>query len=315
MSDFKKALTSIDISLIVAELQVFIDGYIEKIYEDEYHNIYLKIKTVQGSKGFLVIRVPHLLGRIDDDLSMPETPTEFVKYLRKIISDQRIVRISQAGFDRVVTIELNSRERKKIILEFFGTGNMLITDAEQRLIYVQNKLETTTRKLLTGEIYKYPQSKENPFTLGLEELTTVMKSSTTDIVRTLVVKVGLPPEYSEELCLRIGEDKNRKISECDDNTFKKIYDELQNMKKELETPIAMLISESLPAREEFTTVNSSLHSAITMRAFQVVPIKFKKYSNYPVTTFPTYSEAIITYFLKEYEAQKHEDEGKKDFTF
>jgi predicted ribosome quality control (RQC) complex YloA/Tae2 family protein len=76
-------------------------------------------------------------------------------------------------------------------------------------------------------MYLPPPSQTDPFRLNEQKFKELLTKSSKDLVRTLATSVNLSGMYAEEICVRAGLDKNTKISDVNEMSIKKIYDELQ----------------------------------------------------------------------------------------
>ena len=76
-------------------------------------------------------------------------------------------------------------------------------------------------------MYLPPPSQTNPFHLTEQDFQELLTKSSKDLVRTLATAVNLSGMYAEEICVRAGLDKNIKVSDVNEMSIKKIYDELQ----------------------------------------------------------------------------------------
>ena len=74
-----------------------------------------------------------------------------------------------------------------------------------------------------------PPAQINPFKLSFKQYRDILKKSKKDLIRTLALDINLGGLYSEEICHRLNIQKNIKVSTLDEETIKKIFDEIRNL--------------------------------------------------------------------------------------
>jgi predicted ribosome quality control (RQC) complex YloA/Tae2 family protein len=109
----------------------------------------------------------------------------------------------------------------------FSKGNVILLNPEGRIIRPLIKQEWASRLIKSGEMYLPPPSQTDPFHLTEQKFKELLTKSSKDLVRTLATPVNLSGMYAEEICVRAGIDKNTKVSDINEISLKKIYEELQ----------------------------------------------------------------------------------------
>ena len=64
------------------------------------------------------------------------------------------------GFDRLIKLELMGEQKRSIIVELFGKGNLVVLDEKERVIYASWYRKMRDRDLLPGKPLTLPPSKE-----------------------------------------------------------------------------------------------------------------------------------------------------------
>ena len=107
----KEALSSVDIAVIVEELQDLLGAKVEKVYQRDQEIIlrlhaHLEGKRLEayGSSVDLVLEAGRRIHLTKYRMEMPKTPTSFAMLLRKHLKGGRIRSIKQRDFDRIVEI-------------------------------------------------------------------------------------------------------------------------------------------------------------------------------------------------------------------
>lgn len=211
---------SFDIKVITQELKELsiINMKIEKIYQ---RNGEFRFKLYGNGRKDLVIKPGVCLYVTEYPKPAPKNPSGFAMFLRKKLHTLEILDIKQINFDRIVEITLGIRETMyRLIIEFFGQGNMILTDKDYKILSLWKKHHK--REVYVGNYYEFPESK-NIFTEFK------LEGKDREIVKILAVDYNLGGIYAEELCLLSGIDKNSK--EVDIEKLKEGIKKLENMKK------------------------------------------------------------------------------------
>ncbi len=227
----KEHIESLEITAAIREFQEIIGGFIQKVYQLSDDKILFRIHVPKEGKKLLLFKLGHGLFLTGRDIETPMTPSHYIMLLRKYLGNARITTVKQHEFDRVIVMELQGRQPLKLIFEVFGKGNLVLVGAEHILLPLRSET-WKHRTLREGETYLYPPSRRRPFDLEVSEVEDVLKNSKADLVRTLAVEFNLGGKYAEEVCARMGVDKN-----IEDHVVlaKSVYDTLQTMKQAVHT--------------------------------------------------------------------------------
>lgn len=142
---------------------------------------------------------------------------------RKRLGNRRIKSVEQMNFDRILRF---NTEDGAIILELFGDGNIIITDAEGRIVYAIYQRDWRDRSVRRGLYYQPPPAPKIYPGISRDEFAGVFTAK--DVVRSLV-RAGIPPIYAEELCALAGVDKNLPPSDASSTQIDALYDALQDL--------------------------------------------------------------------------------------
>ena len=154
---------------------VALGGRIEKVMQPERDEIILQLRSTEGGKRLLINAGAG--PRISFTELTRENPAQapmFCMLLRKHLTGARLADIRQEGFERVVTLEFDTRDEmgfactRRIVAEIMGKySNLIFTDGEGKIISALKTVDFTTstqRQVLPGMRYELPppQGKDNP---------------------------------------------------------------------------------------------------------------------------------------------------------
>ncbi len=274
----KEQMESLEVAAAVREYQAMLGGFIQKVYQLDSGKFFFRIHVSGEGKKNLFFELGKGLFVTERDIETPMTPSHYIMLLRKYLGNVRISSIEQHEFDRVVVFELQGRQELKLIFELFGKGNLVLVGPEHILLPL--KSETWKhRKLKEGETYLYPPSRAQPFKLSRDEVREIMESSNSDIVRTLAVKFNLGGKYAEELCARMGVDKNsEELIELTDA----VCDALESLERSV-------------SKDELSPMTVTSDDTV----IDAVPFELKKYEDMKTEPTTTYQEALDIAFTEE----------------
>lgn len=235
-------------SAITKELSAKLTGLrIEKIYQPAKDEIHLLLSK-SGTKYRLMISTDPSMGRIHLTSNVPENPPSppvFCMVLRKHLEGSRIASFSQAGYDRVLTISVETRDElgrpslKQLICEIMGRhSNIILYDPDSGLILDGIKRYSHAlsrhREVLPGRLYipAPTQKKVNPLSLSDEEFFKLLMQNDLD---SLVVKIiqqhfeGLSPLMAREIIFRAGLESTTTLNTCGEIDLVSLYTNMKDL--------------------------------------------------------------------------------------
>ena len=154
---------------------VALGGRIEKVMQPERDEIILQLRSTEGGKRLLInAGTGPRISFTDLTRENPAQAPMFCMLLRKHLTGARLADIRQEGFERVVTLEFDTRDEmgfactRRIVAEIMGKySNLIFTDGEGKIISALKTVDFSTsvqRQVLPGMRYELPpaQDKENP---------------------------------------------------------------------------------------------------------------------------------------------------------
>jgi predicted ribosome quality control (RQC) complex YloA/Tae2 family protein len=213
--------------------------------------------------------------------------------LRKHISNGRIVGVEQHGFDRIVVLHIHGRGAEyRLVCELFRNGTVILVKGDEIVRPVTSK-HWGSREVKAGHEFKPPAPRANPLTMGFPAFAEAVRSSESDVVRTLAARLGLGGEYAEGLLAACNEDPRRAASEMTDEELGLLFEEWRAMVERVEgSPEPHVIRR-----------DDQVHT--------VLPATLQEEPGDVTEAFATFNEAVDAYFaegLAEVEAEDISDE-------
>ncbi len=280
----KEGLTSLEIIVLVRELQKLLGARVEKIYQltKKEFAFYL----YKGGKAILKADVPRVICLTEYKKENPTTPSHFSMFLRKYLSNSMINAVRQLNSERIMEFEFKKGVQKYfLIFELFSKGNVILCDSEHKILIPLSSQSWRDRVIRYGEKYNLPPQKVDFDDIDFPSFKTHVSSSGKDIVRTIAT-MGLGGTYAEEICLLSNINKNTPVDELDDNQLRIVFDNiigLINKAKEGDIEANVIFENKKPV--------------------DVQPFLLQIYASNKKRIFSSYNEALDFYFTN-YEGNK-----------
>ncbi len=240
------AMDSISVRALTVELNEQLSGgRVDKIYQPERGEIIISVRSGGVNYKLLLCANPSF-PRVHITESKPEnpaTPPMFCMLLRKHLSAGKILRVYQHSFERVMKIDIESRDElgelsvKTLIAELMGKhSNIILVDHTGRIIdsiYHVDITVSSLRQILPGLTYENPpsQGKMSPLAVTADEVSEKL-SCEGDASKNIVNGfMGISPLSAREIVYdALGsadaaaddENKKEKISGSFDKFFSKV---------------------------------------------------------------------------------------------
>lgn len=268
-------LTSLDLSILMDEFKQLEEGHVQKVYQRD-HELTVEVYVGGEGKKRLIIGPNHVfLSKYKRD--NPTRPPGFAMELRKHLG--KIDSVKQRGFDRI--LELQSGD-VKLVCEIFGKGNFILVK-DGKIIGALRQEDWADRTIAVGEEYVYPEPAPDP--REMDDYVEALGEG--ELVRQIASKLSLGGTYAEEICERLGIQKDIAVEELTDEQVKKTNNEIENfLKQEIKPRIYKKDSELKRA----------------------VPFSLQTYSDYNEEEFESFSEALDEFF---YRREKRKEERQK----
>ncbi|MGH9754696.1 MAG: Rqc2 family fibronectin-binding protein, partial [Blastocatellia bacterium] len=136
----------------------------------------------------------------------PRSDTPFIALARKHLGGSRIATAEKLGYDRVVYLEFNVREkdgkttRRKLVVALTGrSANVLLTEDSRIIASLRERDETTTQYVEPAP----PADKLDPFLCSAERLDELIANESGDLAEAARRRlIGFSPVYASELAAR-----------------------------------------------------------------------------------------------------------------
>lgn len=265
----KEELSSLDIKIIVSELQGMLAGArMEKFYQKE-REIHILLHIPHQGTHTLVLGSGKLF-LTKKRFEYAQTPPPFAMTLRKYLAGKKIAAISQHGFDRVVMLET---ETHRLIAELFRNGNMVLTDPDYKIWSMLEKQEWKDRSIKIREKYAFPA--HGDVYDALSDLPAELKESGKQIVVFLASGLSLGGEYAEEIVLRANIEKTKICKDLSGAEIASISREAKKMLEEKPAPYMVLENEKIA---------------------DFAPFAIGRHKGMPKKCASTFNEAVSEYF-------------------
>ena len=287
----KSNLSSLELHYIAEELQVLVDQKIDQIYQPSPQELLLQFHISSVGKQILKIIVGKYLF-LTAEKEPAASPLGFCMFLRKYLDNAKLRTLHQLGSERILELVFEKKEGKKIvILEFFGQGNIILTDENYFILSALTTHKWKDREIKQGLQYKHPTKPANFFDIKQKELEQLIKQSDKEsIVKSLAIELGLGGTFSEEICMLAEIDKNTKPTSISVPEAKKVIDIL------------------------FQILHKKIKPSIVFEKEQpvdVIPFDLQIYAQNKKTEHESYNQALELY-LELTKTQKSTKDKQKD---
>ena len=278
----KEEMSSVDLYAVVRELQFLLDSKLEKAYQHTADEIRLKLQEFKTGKYDLIIEAGKRLHLTEHPRESPKLPPSFPMILRKYMTGGRVTRIEQHNFDRIVEVEITRAGVKNmLIVELFNQGNVILLDADRRIMMPLRSMKMKDRDVLRGEQYEFPTEQISPLNVTKDTLKNLFERSDRDIVRTLATETSIGGMYAEEALVIAGVDKNKPARSLVDSEVQLVLNGLNELFK--------------PLKEGNLKPNIVIKDG---KEIDVLPIELKRYEGYQKVYFESFNKALDEYFSK-----------------
>ncbi len=311
----REQMSSFDIHRMVDELQTLVNARCKKSYQPHHEQLVLRIKPKSLPQKDLVIIRGSRLYLSSRDRPMPNQPAPFAMLLRKHLTNARIEKISQIGFDRAISIIFDAKMGKReLIIECFRNGNMILLDEKRIIIAPLTHSKVSGRIIKKGISYEPPKGTINPSDLEKKDIKEVKTTSGFIFKEILILLHPFIPFITEELWLKnklgnkkekylmyvnwIKDNKARKDKEITDvNQVIDLISRIRSFKNELSVSPGSFIDISVQSVSK-NKQNLFLNNEIMLKKLGRINSIFTKDSTNESATLVISGEIFKIYFDK-----------------
>lgn len=281
----KKEVTSFDVAAMVTELkQSVTDAWITNIYQTDYKTLIFKLHKSDQPALNLLIKAGNRLHLTSFAIEKPPKPSGFCMTLRRYLRNGKIRDIEQHEFERIVTLRIRAQQEEfQLVCELFGDGNIIQVNAQNKILQALSYRRMRDRNILRNETFQYPPpSGKNPFKMERKDFDEIKSLGQIEIVKALARFLGVGGLYAEEILLRAKIDKNTQCNALGTTELDSIFNVLKQMLSKIEkneTEPAIVVDE----KGEWV---------------DVVPFRLEKYSAFQTKSYPSFNEALDSYYTE-----------------
>ncbi len=287
----KKEMSAFDVRAVVEELSALEGAFVDKIFHWGKGEFLMRLNVQGDGKRELHFKGRTWLFLPEKRPQTPQMPTNFATHLRKHISNARIGRVRQQGFDRVVCMELLRADGAyHLFFELFGGGNLILV-RDGKIVDCLVRKAWRQRTIRPGEDYIMPEPRFDPLAADKDGFVALLEESKTDLVRTLATGVNLGGQYAEEVCLRSGVPKNNAAAELSAEEVEAVWKALDSL------------------RADFASRDGALLLTRDGEPEDVTPVRLGGSDDLEAEAHPSLSAALEAFhaMVKEDEEESYED--------
>ncbi|MDG7012368.1 MAG: NFACT family protein [Nitrososphaerota archaeon] len=196
-------LSGFEVLVLAKEIDSALRGtYVNNIYRRGGAQIF-RFRRPGGEDVWLVAS-PKKGAWISSRIQERDDTREFTTKLRGELERAKFVGASQLDLDRVFQIDVEGRERLRLVVELMPPGNIVVLDPEGKVRLALSEVRAETRRVVRGAPYRPPgQSRRSPLEVSPEDVEAMLKSETT-LGRAIGRHIALPRKYVAEALKRVG---------------------------------------------------------------------------------------------------------------
>lgn len=273
----KSEMSLVDLHFMVKELQFLIGAKINQIFQHSQKDFTFELHVTGKGRQLLKVNLPSFLYLASrKDKTLP-TPPGFCMFLRKRLKNARIRKIEQLGSERLVHIEIETKDDQyNVILELFSKGNLIVCDKDYNIISLVESQRWKNRTVRPGIQYEIPSREFDFFNPDEKSVKSLLSDGQDALVRRIARQLGVGGVIAEEICLRTGISK-------EDTTF--------NVKKAKK--ILKAIKEIASSKPDPQIVYKE------GKVKDIVPIRLEFYEGHENKPYGNFSEALDTILFQE----------------
>lgn len=284
----KDSLNYIEITALVRELSSLKGAKVNKVYNPSKKELIFNLHHPEQRKVALRAVLPRYMTVSEYKQGNPEKPSHFAMFLRKYLTNAKLVGISQPPFERIIELHFEKEDYFILVFELFSKGNVIICDKDYKILLPLEAQSWRDREIRAGVKYVFPQKSMNFENMSFENFKYAIVSSKRDeIVKALAIVLGLGGTYAEELCHISGINKKTKINAIKDDEFRLLF---KNFLSIVENSKESELQPHIVFKEK--------------EAIDVLPFKLDIYSDYETKEYPSFEKALDSYFMTYFKEKK-----------
>ncbi len=295
-------MNNIDLAIIVRELRPDIAGkYVKNLYQLDENKFIISYRSDVNKQ--LLIEIPNRLHLTQYNYDKPKFPPPFCVSLRKHLKDRKIVDFYQVQhLDRIVVFEImgSTGETLKLVVEFFGKGNIILVKPDSTVLIAKRYLRFQNEQVLPNKEFALPeQNFLDIFEASQDVISNTCRGEDAGVAKHIAAKFNINSLYTEELLAQAGIDRDMPAKEMDPEKVGSLIAAVAKLRGRLE---------SLEIKPHITAKDEKISQ---LESFE--PFMFERKESLCIKEFGTYNAALDEYFSRELnkEGQKKKSEKKK----
>ncbi len=152
-----RALSSIELGVIAKELGVLVSSHFKNFYELG-ENSFLMTFSKERKEIAVYVNLAKTVN-LTEFKEKTEMPTEFALSVRKKLDGSTVLGVSQHETDRILVIDFSGREDRRMIIEMFDRGNMLLANKDSIIELVYSGRSFKERSVRRSMAYVFPKQR------------------------------------------------------------------------------------------------------------------------------------------------------------
>ncbi|MCI4354624.1 MAG: NFACT family protein, partial [Thermoplasmata archaeon] len=202
----KDRFTSLDALALSRVVRALGRAHVDKVFDAGPEAYSIALRAPGSARRELLLVLGRYGALLDKGLEHSEELGAFARELRRLLSGAILTDVSDPAGERMLEVLLarpDSAEPLRLIIEFFGAGNLVVVRGT-RIVAVAHPKAWAHRTVRIGAEYLPPPSRGNPWTRTVAELEAALGSSRNDRASTLAARLGFGGPIAEEILVRAG---------------------------------------------------------------------------------------------------------------
>ncbi|MCY3854413.1 MAG: ribosome rescue protein RqcH [Thaumarchaeota archaeon] len=224
------AITGIELQYMTKYINKLASGYyVSNIYSINESALLFKLHHTEKSDIYLVLSTFGIW--ITSTKITNIVPNKLLKRLRTDIIRYKFGKIDQIELERIICITFHNHEKiTKLILEFFGGGNIILCDDEMKILALLHSINSRHRQLYVGSKYEYPPKNfSNVLEMNLKELTADIKNAKTNIAKFIGINYGIPHKYVHIILVLSKIDPKRNCNDLSNDEINMLFNSIKKI--------------------------------------------------------------------------------------
>ena len=268
-------ISGLEIRYVISKLNsIVVDYYVNNVYLINDKSSLIKLHHSEKAEVWLVLDTDRGIWITKRDIG--KDSGDFATKLKKEILRLKFRRATQPGSERIAILEFGDvPDSRRVILEFFGGGNIIVTDNEGLIRSFLRPLNVRHRVIRMGVHYQLPPNRGIDVTVLDKKYLSSLQESDLEISRWLGRNLSLSKKYVEELMYRAGINSGVEGRNVSEDEVIKLYDSIKKV-------------------VEMTSTGDVEPTVVYDNGIPIdaTPFKLKAYEGFESKRFNTFMEAL-----------------------